>query len=206
MTDAELADAYLADDLRSLWQDNWGVYGTRKLWHAARRAGHDIGRDQVARLMKIGGMVGTVRGKHRTVTTRRDEDAPRHPDLVRRGWHAPTATDQLWVADFSYVWTLAGFVYVAFVVDVYSRRILGWRVTTTKHTGMVTDALRQGLQVRRRGDHEWSPAGLIHHSDAGSQYASVAFTAELLQAGIAGSIGTVGDALDCESVGYRQAA
>jgi transposase InsO family protein len=177
LTEAELADAYLANELRSLWQDNWGVYGARKLWHAARRAGHDIGRDQVARLMRIGGIVGTVRGKHRTVTTRRDQTAPRHPDLVQRGWHAPTGIDQLWVADFSYVWTLAGFVYVAFVVDVFSRRILGWRVTTTKHTGMVTDALRQALQVRRRGEHEWVAAGLIHHSDAGSQYVSVAFTA-----------------------------
>jgi transposase InsO family protein len=202
LTDAELADAYLANQLRSLWQDNWGVYGARKLWHAARRGGHDIGRDQVARLMKIVGIAGTIRGKHRTVTTRRDDAAPRHPDLVKRGWHAPTGIDQLWVADFSYVWTLAGFVYVAFVVDVFSRRILGWRVTTTKHTSMVTDALRQALQVRRRGEHDWVAAGLIHHSDAGSQYVSVAFTAELIDAGIAGSIGTVGDALDnalCES-------
>ena len=133
---------------------------------------------------------------------RRDDAAPRHPDLVKRGWAAPTGIDQLWVADFSYVWTLAGFCYVAFVVDVFSRRMLGWRVTTTKHTGMVTDALRQALQVRRRGEHDWVAAGLIHHSDAGSQYVSVAFTAELLAAGIAGSIGTVGDALDnalCES-------
>ena len=179
-----------------------GRLRARKLWHAARRAGHDIGRDQVARLMRFGRIAGTVRGKHRTVTTQRDETAPRHPDLVKRGWHAPTGVDQLWVADFSYVWTLAGFVYVAFVVDVFSRRILGWRVTTTKHTGMVTDALRQALQVRRRGEHEWTAAGLIHHSDAGSQYVSVAFTAELIAAGIAGSIGTVGDALDnalCES-------
>jgi hypothetical protein len=88
---------------------------------------------------------------------------------VRRGWATPTALDQLWVADFSYVWTLAGFVYVAFVVDVFSRRILGWRVTTTKHTGMVTDALRQALQVRRHSEHAWVAAGLIHHSDAGSQ-------------------------------------
>jgi putative transposase len=202
LTDAELDDAYLANQLRLLWHDNWGVYGARKLWHAARRAGHHIGRDQVARLMRLAGIAGTIRGKHRTVTTRRDQTAPRHPDLVQRGWHAPTGTDQLWVADFSYAWTLAGFCYVAFVVDVYSRRILGWRVTTTKHTGMVTDALRQALQVRRRGEQEWAPAGLIHHSDAGSQYVSVAFTAELIAAGIAGSIGTVGDALDnalCES-------
>ena len=202
LTEAELEDAYLANQLRSLWQDNWQVYGVRKLWHAACRVGHDVGRDRVARLMRLAGISGAVRGKHRTVTTETDRTAPRHPDLVRRGWHAPTDTDQLWVADFSYVWTLAGFIYVAFVVDVFSRRILGWRVTTTKHTGMVTDALRQALQVRRRGEDGWAAAGLIHHSDAGSQYVSVAFTAELIDAGIAGSIGTVGDALDnalCES-------
>ena len=169
LTDVELDEAYMANQLRSLWQNNWGVYGARKLWHAARRAGHDIGRDQVARLMKIAGISGVLRGKHRTITTRRDDAAPRHPDLVKRGWAAPTGIDQLWVADLSYVWTLAGFCYVAFVVDVFSRRILGWRVTTTKHTGMVTDALRQALQVRRRGEHDWVAAGLIHHSDAGSQ-------------------------------------
>jgi len=202
LTEVELDEAYMANQLWSLWQNNWGVYGARKLWHAARRTGHDIGRDQVARLMKIAGISGVLRGKHRTITTRRDDAAPRHPDLVKRGWAAPTGIDQLWVADFSYVWTLAGFCYVAFVVDVFSRRILGWRVTTTKHTGMVTDALRQALQARRRCEHDWVAAGLIHHSDAGSQYVSVAFTAELLAAGIAGSIGTVGDALDnalCES-------
>jgi putative transposase len=202
LTEVELADAHLANELRLLWQDNWEVYGVRKLWHAARRTGHDVGRDQVARLMRLAGISGAVRGKHRTVTTEANHTAPRHPDLVKRGWHVPTGTDQLWVADFSYVWTLAGFIYVAFVVDVFSRRILGWRVTTTKHTSMVTDALRQALQVRRRGQDSWAAAGLIHHSDAGSQYVSVAFTAELLAAGIAGSIGTVGDALDnalCES-------
>ena len=122
LTDVELDEAYMANQLRSLWQNNWGVYGARKLWHAARRAGHDIGRDQVARLMKIAGISGVLRGKHRTITTRRDDAAPRHPDLVKRGWAAPTGIDQLWVADFSYVWTLAGFCYVAFVVDVFYRR------------------------------------------------------------------------------------
>ena len=103
LTDVELDEAYMANQLRSLWQNNWGVYGARKLWHAARRAGHDIGRDQVARLMKIAGISGVLRGKHRTITTRRDDAAPRHPDLVKRGWAAPTGIDQLWVADFSYV-------------------------------------------------------------------------------------------------------
>ncbi len=102
----------------------------------------------------------------------------------------------------SYVWTLAGFCYVAFVVDVFSRRILGWRVSTSKEALLVIDAFRQALQVRHRGDATWTATGLVHHSDAGSQYVSVALTAELLEAGIAGSVGTVGDALDnalCES-------
>lgn len=201
-TAGEVEEAYLVNALVELHRANWEVYGARKLWRAARRAGLEVGRDQVARLMGIAGIAGAVRGKHRTVTTQRDDTAPRHPDLVQRGWQAPTRIDQLWVADFSSVWTLAGFCYVAFVVDVFSRRILGWRVTTSKHTNMVTDALRQALQVRRRAEDAWLAAGLVHHSDAGSQYVSVAFTAELLDAGIAGSIGTVGDALDnalCES-------
>lgn len=198
---AALAEAYLVNELVDL-QANWGVYGAEKLWRAARRAGLDIGRDRVARLMKIAGLVGAVRGRHRTKTTVPDRSAARHPDLVRRAWQAPTRIDQLWVADFSYVWTLAGFVYVAFVVDVFSRRILGWRVTVSKHTALVTDALHQALQTRRNTVVGWSAGQLVHHSDAGSQYVSLAFTAELVEAGIAGSIGTVGDALDnalCES-------
>src|SRR5215213_1487569 len=193
LTDVELDEAYMANQLRSLWQDNWGVYGARKLWHAARRAGHDLGRDQVARLMRLAGIAGTVRGRHRTMTTQHDQTAPRHPDLVKRGWHAPTGVDQLWVADFSYVWTLAGFVYVAFVVDVFSRRILGWRVTTTRHTAMVTDALRQALQVRRRGEHEWLTAGLIHHSDAGSQGGFNRSSQHLDRGGADGATGGVDD-------------
>jgi putative transposase len=199
---ARLAEAYLVNALIDLHQANWGVYGAEKLWHAARRAGLHVGRDRVARLMKIAGLVGAVRGRHRTTTTMPNRSAARHPDLVRRAWQAPTRIDQLWVADFSYVWTLAGFVYVAFVVDVCSRRILGWRVTTSKHTALVTDALHQALQTRQNTVPGWTADGLIHHSDAGSQYVSVAFTAELIEAGIAGSIGTVGDALDnalCES-------
>jgi putative transposase len=202
VSDAALTEAYLVNALVSLHRANWGVYGVRKLWHAARRAGINVGRDQVGRLMGIAGVTGAVRGQHRTITTRRDERAPRHPDLVARGWHAPTAPDQLWVADFSYVWTLAGFCYVAFVVDVFSRRILGWRVSTSRQASLVTDALHQALAVRRRHQARWTATGLVHHSDAGSQYTCLAFTAELLDAGIVGSIGTVGDALDnalCES-------
>jgi putative transposase len=206
VTGAELEDAYLANALVTLHAENWGVYGARKLHKAARRAGLVVGRDQVARLMRMAGITGAVRGRHRTITTRRDATAARHPDLVQRGWDVPTATDELWVADFSYVWTLAGFCYVAFVVDVFSRRVLGWRVSSSKETRLVLDAFRQAQDVRHRGHAglgvEWTSTGLVHHSDAGSQYTSVAFTAELLEAGIAGSIGTVGDALDnalCES-------
>jgi putative transposase len=202
ITDAELEDAYLANALVTLHREEWSVYGARKLYRAARHAGLKVGRDQVARLMRLAGIHGVVRGRHASTTTRRDASAPRHPDLVGRGWDAPTAVDELWVADFSYVWTLAGFVYVAFVVDVYSRRILGWRVSSSMRTQLVLDAFRQALHTRHRGDPQWTSQGLIHHSDAGSQFTSVAFTAELLEAGIAGSIGSVGDALDnalCES-------
>jgi putative transposase len=202
VTDAEREEAHLVNALVSLHEQNWGVYGVRKLWHAARRAGLKVGRDQVGRLMGIAGIAGAVRGRHRTVTTRYDEDAIRHPDLVNRGWNTPTDVDELWVADFSYVWTLAGFVYVAFVVDVFSRRILGWRASASRQTALVRDAFRQALHTRQRTDVAWSATGLTHHSDAGSQYTSVAFTAELIEAGIAGSIGSVGDALDnalCES-------
>jgi transposase InsO family protein len=202
VSEAALEEAYLVNALVTLWEENWCVYGVRKLHHEARRVGLDVGRDQVGRLMAIAGIQGARRGRHATVTTRRDETADRHPDRVKRDWDAPTGTDQLWVADFSYVWTVAGFVYVAFIVDVFSRRILGWRVSTSMRTPLVTDALRQALSLRRRHESHWDSTGLIHHSDAGSQYTSVAFTAELLEAGIAGSIGTVGDALDnalCES-------
>jgi putative transposase len=202
VTAAQLEEAYLVNALVTLHQDNWGVYGAKKLWHAARRAGFEVGRDQVARLMKIAGISGIVRGKHRTVTTRRDQNAPRHPDLVHRGWNTPSSSDELWVADFSYVWTLAGFVYVAFVVDVFSRRILGWRVSISRESVLVTDAFRHALATRRWEHVSWTSKGLIHHSDAGSQYTSVAFSKELHEARVAGSIGTVGDALDnalCES-------
>jgi len=103
---AVFEDAYLANALYTLWVENWRVYGARKLWKAARRAKIDVGRDQVARLMRVAGIRGVVRGRHATVTTRRDDSAPRHPDLVKRAWDAPSALDELWVADFSYVWTL----------------------------------------------------------------------------------------------------
>ena len=203
-TAAELEDAYAANEVHRLWTKNRCLYGQHKLWKAARRSGGlcgvQRGRDQVARLMHTAGIRGVVRGKRSTITTISEPAAPRHPDHINRAWDTPTRPDQWWVADFSYVWTLAGFVYVSFVTDVYSRRILGWRVTTSKTTPLVLSALEQAIFTRRRGsaDHgfEFTTTGLVHHSDAGSQYTSVAFTEELREAGITGSIGTVGDALD----------
>ena len=194
---ADLADAYAAHALRGIWTAHRGVYGVRKLWHEATRQGHHIGRDQVGRLMGITGITGVVRGEHRVRTTVPGTGvAARHPDRVKRAWDAPTAPDQLWVADFTYVWTLAGFVYVAFCVDVFSRRVLGWTVSSSKATRLVSTVVQQAISVRRRANSCFTATGIVHHSDAGSQYTALAFTAELLAAGILGSIGTVGDALD----------
>lgn len=165
------------------------------MWHALRRTGHEVGRDRVARLMRQAGLCGIVRGAHRTITTRRDEKAGRFPDLVERGW-AVKHLDTVWVADFTYVWTYQGFCYVAFITDVASRRILGWKASMSKESILVTDALQQALSTRRRGPATFTSDGLIHHSDAGSQYTSIALTQQLAEAGIAGSIGSVGDAYD----------
>jgi putative transposase len=195
-TDAELADAYAANVLFDLWTANRRVYGQRKLWDTARRSGHTWGRDQIARLMGIAGITGVRRGRRSAVTTRRYETAPRHPDHIKRAWDTPSRPDQWWVADFSYVWTHAGFCYVSFVTDVFSRRILGWRVSTSKTTPLVLSGLEQALFTRRRTSMEFTAHGLVHHSDAGSQYTSLAFTEALREAGITGSIGSVGDALD----------
>ena len=193
---ADWHDAHMANSAVDVWRANRGVYGADKLATAMRKAGHDVGRDQVGRLMRIAGIEGVTRGKHHTVTTRRDPAAGRHPDLIKRAWNTPSRPDQWWVADFTYVWTLAGFVYVSFVTDVYSRRILGWRVSAAKTTPLVMSALEQALFTRRRHDARFSSAGLVFHSDAGSQYTAISFTEALIDAGIAPSIGTVGDALD----------
>jgi transposase InsO family protein len=193
---AELEEAYLVNEIVNLYRRNKCVYGVRKMWHTARRAGLQVGRDQVGRLMRIAGVQGVRRGAHHTVTTTRDDRAPRHPDLVRRGWKTPNRPDAIWAADFTYVWTAGGFCYVSFITDVYSRRILGWRASMHRTTELVTSALAQALATRRRASSEFTAHGLIHHSDAGSQYTALAFTEELAAAGIAGSIGTVGDALD----------
>uniref|UniRef100_UPI00123D7567 DDE-type integrase/transposase/recombinase n=1 Tax=Nesterenkonia ebinurensis TaxID=2608252 RepID=UPI00123D7567 len=168
-TEAELADAYEANALFDRWAKNRRLYGRRKLWKTAKRAGIDIGRDRCERLMRLAGIDGVRRGKRRVRTTKSDRSAPRHPDHVNRRWGLPRRPDQWWVADFSYVWTTAGFCYVSFITDVYSRRILGWRVSTSKATPLVLSALEQALFTRRRANVEFTSTGLLHHSDAGSQ-------------------------------------
>jgi len=108
---AELEEAYLVNEIVDLYRKNWCVYGVRKMWHAATRAGMGVGRDQVGRLMRIAGIQGVRRGVHRTTTTTREPGAPRHPDLVQRGWRTPNRPDAIWVADFTYLWTACGFCY-----------------------------------------------------------------------------------------------
>ncbi len=149
-SERDLEDAYAANELFDLWKRNRRLYGRRKLWKAALRAGMVVGRDQVERLMRLAGISGIRRGKRRTVTTVSDPKAARHPDHVGRRWSWPTRPDQWWVADFTYVWTLAGFCYVSFITDVFSRRILRWRVMTSKTTTLVLSALEQSLFTRRR--------------------------------------------------------
>jgi putative transposase len=169
VSDAGWDDAQMANAALDVWRANRSLYGADKLATAMRKAGYDVGRDQVARLMKILGIEGVRRGKHRTVTTRRDPSAVRHPDLIGRAWSTPTRPDLWWVADFTYVWTLEGFVYTSFVTDVCSRRILGWRVSSSKATPLVISALEQALFTRRRHDGRFTSKGLVFHSDAGSQ-------------------------------------
>lgn len=156
---------------------------------------HSVGRDQVARLMRAAGLRGVVRGGHKTFTTHRDHTAARFPDLVKRRWDTGVP-DRIWVRDFTYVWTYAGFCYVSFVTDTASRRILGWKAAMSKETPLVTDTLEQALSLRRRTDSDFTATGLIHHSDASSKNTSVKLTEHLVAAGMAGSIGTVGDAYD----------
>jgi transposase InsO family protein len=185
-----LRDAELGPQLTALWEKNYSVYGRRKLAKAARKAGLDVGRDQVARLMAQQGIRGASRAKKR-FTTHADRAAVRAPDLVRRNFTA-TGPDQLWVADFTYCSTWSGVVYVAFVIDVFSRRIVGWKAARTMHANLVLDALNMAAWTRRGTDLD----GLICHNDAGSQYTSIAYTGRLDEIGAAPSIGTVGDSYD----------
>jgi len=184
-------DAVVKVTLLALWTANYEVYGVRKLWKALARAGEQVGRDQVARLMRELGIAGVRRG--RTVrTTCADTAAARAPDLVDRRF-AAQRPNQLWVTDLTYVATWAGTVYVCFIVDVFSRSIVGWRAATTMRTETVLDALEMA---------RWSRGarleGLVCHSDAGSQFTSVRYGERLAEIGAVPSIGSVGDSYDCD--------
>jgi putative transposase len=186
-------DAQLKQDIRRIWDANYQVYGAHKIWRELYRQGTPVARCTVERLMRELGICGVRRGK-KVRTTIREESHQRAADLLKRDFTA-THPNQRWVADFTHVATWAGIVYVAFVVDIYSRAIVGWSAATHKRAKLVLDALDTGLWRRERAGRP-PEAGLVHHSDAGSQYTSFAFTAHLLEAGIAASVGTVGDALD----------
>jgi putative transposase len=182
-------DAELVWRLVELWKANYEVYGSRKLWKAARRAGIDIGRDQTRRLMRQAGIQGARRTK-RVRTTRRDPHAGRHPDLVKRQFTA-TEPNRLWVTDLTFVATWAGVAYVCFIVDAFSRMIVGWRVAGHMRTAMVLDAIEMARW--NRGLHH---QGLCCHSDAGSQFTSIRYGERLAEIGATPSIGSVGDSYD----------
>ncbi len=183
-----LRDAAMMPLLLALWQANYSVYGARKLWVAARRAGHGIGRDQVARLMGLLDIRGVKREK-RVRTTRADPGAARPEDLVERDFTAD-APNRLWVADLTHVATWSGVAYVCFITDAFSRRIVGWRVAANMRTQMVLDALEMARWARGA-----RLEGLVAHADAGSQFTSIRYGERLDEIGATPSIGSVGDCL-----------
>ncbi|MBB5817026.1 putative transposase [Streptosporangium becharense] len=186
-------DAELDGHIRRVHAANYGVYGARKVWRHLLREGHQVARCTVERRMRALGLAGARRGK-KIRTTTADPGHQRASDLLKRDFSAPRP-NMVWVADFTYVHAWCGIVYVAFVIDVYSRAIVGWSAATSKRAGLVLDALDMALWRRGRTGRPVGPR-LIHHSDAGSQYTGFRFTAHLMGAGIDASIGTVGDALD----------
>ena len=181
-------DAALGEEIDRVWRENRRVYGARKVWLQLRREGVTVARCTVERLMRRMGLVGVVRGR-RPRTTIPDEAAPRPADLVERDFTA-THPNQLWVADLTYVATWAGFVYVAFVIDVFSRMIVGWRASRSLRSDLALDALEQALYARPDIDR------LVHHSDRGVQYVSIRYTERLADAGIEPSVGSRGDSYD----------
>lgn len=181
-------DVTLSEHIRRVWEENFRAYGVRKVWRQLLREGLKVARCTVARLMRQMGLKGVVRGKS-IRTTISNKAAPCPLDLVNRQFRADRP-NALWVSDFTYVSTWQGWVYVAFVIDVFSRRIVGWKASSCAQTDFVLDALEQALYARRR-DGE-----LIHHSDRGVQYVSIRYTERLQDAGIEPSVGSVGDSYD----------
>ena len=181
-------DALLHGEIRRVHEANFGVYGARKVWRQLGREGVLVARCTVERLMRDMGLRGAMRGRE-TRTTVSNPATPCPADRVNRRFRAPRP-NVLWVSDFTYVATWQGFVYAAFVIDAFARRIVGWRVSRTAHAGFVLDALEQALHDRR------PLHGLIHHSDKGSQYVCIRYTERLVEAGIEPSVGSVGDSYD----------
>ena len=184
-------DEGLCEHIRRVWRENQDVYGPRKVWKQLKREGFVVARCTVVRLMRRLGLRGVVRGRRFKVTTIPDAAAVRPADLVTRQFRA-TRPNQLWVADLTYVATWRGFVYVAFVIDVFSRRIVGWRASNSLRSDLALDALEQALYDRPIGDSE----RLVHHSDRGVQYLSIRYTERLAEAGIESSVGSRGDSYD----------
>ena len=185
-----LEDEKLNVKIRDVHEGNFGVYGVRKVWHQLRREDVEVGRDRVARLMAELGLCGVTRTK-KVRTTNPAPESERPADLVDRVFSA-TAPDRLWVADLTYVWTRGGFCYTAFIIDAFSRRIVGWRVSSSLRTDLALDALEMAIFVR--GGHDLT--GLIHHSDRGSQYLAIRYTERLEDAGAVNSVGSRGDSYD----------
>ena len=183
-------DVELMQEIRRVFDENFQVYGVRKVWRQLRREGFDVARCTVARLMKKMALQGVIRGR-RVRTTVADTAAPCPLDHVNRQFKAPRP-NVLWVSDFTYVATWVGFVYVAFVIDAYARRIVGWRVSRSAHAGFVLDALEQAIHDRK----PVSGGGIVHHSDRGVQYVSIKYTERLAEAGLVPSVGSVGDSYD----------
>ena len=186
-------DAQLLVEIRRVHERTGGVYGAEKVWWQLQREGVVVARCTVRRLMRMHGLQGVVRGKKRRTTIPGDR-AQRPADLVDRDFTA-SEPNRLWVADFTYVMTWSGVVYVAFVIDAFSRRIVGWKADTTMKTSLVLDTLEMALWSRDRQGIPVS-AGMIHHHDNGSQYVSFAFTSRLIDAGVDASVGSVGDGYD----------
>ena len=183
-------DRALEAQIQRVWDENRQVYGVRKVWRQLLREGWQVARCTVERLMKQLGLRGVIRGKG-VKTTVSDKARPCPLDRVNRQFHAERP-NALWVSDFTYVSTWQGMVYVAFVIDVYARRIVGWKASSSMTTDFVLDALEQALHARQRVEDQ----GLIHHSDRGAQYVSLRYSERLAEAGVEPSVGSVGDSYD----------
>jgi putative transposase len=185
-----VTDAELKKEIERIYDDNFGCYGAEKVWWQLHREGTACGRDRVARLMRELGIFGATRAKcKRTTVPKKEQLLP--ADLVRRNFKA-TEPNRLWVNDLTYVPIWSGFAYTAFVIDAFSQRIVGWKVSTSLETGLALNALEMAIWSRRGEPLE----GLVHHSDRGSQYLAIRYTARLEEAGIASSVGSKGDSYD----------